>query len=200
MVPGMIVGVADQNVDDDPPEQLGARLGRVQEPKPHQFGQLRVGRVPGRELVELEQSQGAQDVAAQSRPGAVEAVNEQGVTTRRGDQFGRNGVDSTASGQLHAHRLGLHPREHIGRHGELRDQLPAFAAEHSLGSSASGSGTERQGIIEVVGERQAPGEAVAGLDELLEGAVGIACFVAVRVPLHVERTDPVRPGLEQVGE
>lgn len=108
MVAGMVVGVADADVDHDPGEQLAQRGVGVGERGPDCVREVGVGGVAGHHLVQAEDRQRRhQQPPLPTVAGPVKALDEQDATAQRLDDLSRRHLQSYPAGQLHGDHLRL---------------------------------------------------------------------------------------------
>jgi hypothetical protein len=84
----MIVGVPDEDVEHDAAEQLLEGGSATHEPSADHVGEFVVGRVAPGQLMEPEDGQGGDELAASSVAPPVEPVYEKYVPTRNRDEGG----------------------------------------------------------------------------------------------------------------
>jgi len=131
----------------------------------------------------------------------VEAVDQQHVPAEREREPNRCDVQTCAARELHRQELALDDRVGVRGRAELRDQPTCAVAQQRLRPGTADRAAMQQRLVERRRERDTLLDPVGGLRELRERCVSRRPRdVFRRRGLEVQGADPVRAGLQQVGQ
>ncbi len=156
VVAGVVVGVADQDIEDHAPEELPAVLFEVPGVLAQDVGQLQIAGFAGadRVFVQIQQGHGAEHVAAGRGAGrvgvAVEAADQQHVLAGDFQDPGVRHGQAGFGGEPHGAVFGGDHVEGVPAGAEFGDQPGLAPPEQHLGPGAADAGAVVQGGVQVV--------------------------------------------------
>ena len=159
VIAGVVVGVADEDVERHAREELPQRLHRGGETCPDDVGQVLVGRVRRQAFVEPQERQSRDHGAAcpaRLRRLPVETPDQKDILVHRPRQLDPGHVQTSDGGETHGDEFGLDHAVRVRGRGEF-DDLAAFAAPNkALRPRSSYRRAALQRLRQIRAQRQAP--------------------------------------------
>ena len=149
VVAGVVVGVADEDVERDAREQFAQRRRRIRKSCTDLVGEVGVAGMPCTHLVQTEHGQRRHHCATGAVARAVEPLDEENLLAEHLGQFDLGGVEAAAAGELHPEVLELRHRRCVGSGRELGDELPMPVHQGRLRACATDRGPVQQGPVEL---------------------------------------------------
>jgi hypothetical protein len=152
MVAGVIIGVATQDIEDQPAEQLLQGGLRILEAMADDFGQLLVTGVGGHHFVQFKQGQRRHHgtpvpIAALADP--VKALDQQYVLAHGLTQLNSRHVQAHLLCQSHGDEFGFNDAVQVVAGRELGDELALAVVQQHLGASATQRRAVQQSLIQL---------------------------------------------------